>query len=222
MHLDSVAFFVPEPGRYIITITDGRNCNLSFPVNMAGCQAVGFQLPFLNAKTGDEICVDLKTTNFTKVGLFEMNIRWDTAVLEFVRTQNFNPALGGFGAGSIGQTSDKLGLALSWSDNTLTGITLPDSSTVVTFCFRVKGAWEQLAHFILEDRVTPSETVGTPDPARLGYIFRDGRVNVTDDILFTSVKTSGLECFGQTNGVIEVIADKGTAPYSDKFAENST
>jgi hypothetical protein len=45
-HLDSITYFVPEPGRYIITITDGRNCNMSFPVDMAGCQAVGFQLPF--------------------------------------------------------------------------------------------------------------------------------------------------------------------------------
>ncbi|WP_421794460.1 gliding motility-associated C-terminal domain-containing protein [Haliscomenobacter sp.] len=213
-HLDSVAFFVPQPGRYIITITDGRNCNKSFAVNMAGCQAVGFQLPFLNAKTGDEICVDLKTTNFTKVGLFEMNIRWDTAVLEFVRTQNFNAALGGFGAGSIGQTSDKLGLALSWSDNTLRGVTLADSSTLVTFCFRVKGALGTTSPLHFEGSRDPSETVGTPDPARLGYVFRDGRVNVSDDVLFTSVKLSGLQCSDKTDGVIEVIADKGVAPYT--------
>lgn len=212
-HLDSVSFFVPEPGRYIVTITDGRNCNMSFPVNMAGCQAVDFQLPYLNAKTGDEICVDLKTANFTKVGLFEMNIRWDTAVLEFVRTQNFNPALGGFGAGSIGQTSDKLGLALSWSDNTLTGITLPDSSTLVTFCFKVKGALGTTSPLHFEGSRDPSETVGTPDPAKLGYIFRDGQVNVTDDVLFTSVRSSGLNCKGDTDGVIEVIVDKGRAPY---------
>lgn len=212
-HLDSVAFFVPEPGRYIITITDGRNCNKSFAVNMAGCQSVGFQLPYLNAKTGDEICVDLKTTNFNKVGLFEMNIRWDTAVLQFVRTQNFNPALGGFGAGSIGQTSDKLGLALSWSDNTLKGISLADSSTLVTFCFKVKGPLGSTSPLRFVGSRDPSETVGTPDPAKLGYVFRDGQVNVTDDILFTSVKLSGLECAGQTNGVIEVIADKGIAPY---------
>ena len=213
-HLDSVAFFVPEPGRYIITISDGRNCNKSFAVNMAGCQAVGFQLPFLNAKTGDEICVDLKATNFNKVGLFEMNIRWDTAVLQFVRTQNFNAALGGFGAGSIGQTSDKLGLALSWSDNTLTGVTLADSSTLVTFCFKVKGALGTTSPLHFQGSRDPSETVGTPDPAKLGYVFRDGQVNVSNDVLFTSVKQSGLECFGLTNGVIEVIADKGTAPYS--------
>lgn len=212
-HLDSVSFFVPEPGRYIVTITDGRNCNMSFPVDMDGCQAVGFQMPFLNAKTGDEICVDLKTTNFKKVGLFEMNIRWDTAVLEFVRFQNFNAALGGFGAGSIGQTSDKLGLALSWSDNTLQGVTLADSATIVTFCFKVVGAKGTNSPLHFEGSRDPSETVGTPDPAKLGYVFRDGQVNVSDDILFTSVRSSGLNCRGETNGVIEVIVDKGRAPY---------
>lgn len=212
-HLDSVAFFVPEPGRYIVTITDGRNCNMSFPVNMAGCQAVKFQFPYLNAKTGDEICVNLTTSNFNKVGLFEMNIRFDTTVLEFVRTQNYNPNLGGLGSGSIGQTSDKAGLAISWSDNSLQGVTLPDSATIVTFCFRVIGPLGSSSPLELGESRSPSETVGTSDPFSLGYIFRDGQVNVTNDVLFTSVRTSGLNCKGDTDGVIEVIADKGQAEY---------
>jgi len=216
-HLDSVAFFVPEPGRYIVTITDGRNCNMSFPVNMAGCQAVKFQFPYLNAKTGDEICVNLTTSNFNKVGLFEMNIRFDTTVLEFVRTQNYNPNLGGLGAGSIGQTSDKAGLAISWSDNSLQGVTLPDSATIVTFCFKVIGPLGSSSPLELGESRSPSETVGTSDPFSLGYIFRDGQVNVTNDVLFTSVRTSGLTCVGDNDGVIEVIADKGVAPYSLKL-----
>lgn len=217
-HLDSVSFFVPEPGRYIVTITDGRNCNLSFPVNMAGCQAVGFQLPYLNAKTGDEICVNLTTTNFNKVGLFEMNIRFDTTVLEFVRTQNYNPNLGGLGSGSIGQTSDNAGLAISWSDNTLQGVTLPDSATIVTLCFRVIGPLGSESPLELGGSRNPAETVGTSDPFSLGYVFRDGQVNVTNDVLFTSIRTSGLNCKGDTDGVIEVIVDKGQAPYSLKLS----
>ena len=213
INLDSVSFFVPEPGRYIITVTDGRNCNKSFAVDMAGCKAVGFQLPFLNAKTGDEICVDLKTTNFNKVGVFEMNIRWDTTVLDFIRTQNFNPHLGGFGTGNIGQTSDKVGLAISWSDNTLQGVSLADSSTIVTFCFKVIGPLGSNSPLQLGESRNPSETVGTPDPASLGYIFRDGQVNVSNDVLFTSIRTSGINCKGDTDGVIDVVVDKGRAPY---------
>lgn len=212
-HLDSITYFVPEPGRYIITITDGRNCNMSFPVNMAGCQAVGFQLPFLNAKTGDEICVDLKTTNFKKVGLFEMNIRWDTKVLELVGPKNYNTSLGGFGPTNIGPTSDKLGLAISWSDPALQGVTLPDSASIFTLCFKVIGPLGSSSPLSLQGSRNPSETVGSSEPASLGYVFRDGRVNVSMDVLFTSITTSGLTCAGQTNGVIEVIADKGTAPY---------
>lgn len=213
IHLDSVTFFVPEPGRYIVTISDGRNCNMSFPVNMAGCQAVGFQLPFLNAKTGDQICVDLKTTNFNKVGAFEMNVRWDTTVLDLVRTQNYNPSLGGFGLGNVGNTSDESGLAISWFDNTLLGTTLPDSATIVTLCFNVIGPLGSSSPLQFGESRDPSETVGNSEPASLGYIFRDGQVNVTDDVLFTSVRTSGLNCKGDTDGVIEVIVDKGRAPY---------
>jgi gliding motility-associated-like protein len=212
-HLDSINFFVPEPGRYIITITDGRNCNMSFPVNMTGCQAVGFQLPFLNARTGDEICVDLKTTNFNKVALFEMNVSWDTTVLQLVRTQNFNPALTGFGSGNLGNTSDRRGLAISWFDNSLRGVTLPDSATILTFCFRVVGPLGSSSPLRFGGSRDPSETVGTSDPAKLGYVFRDGQVNVSNDVLFTSIRTSGLTCKGDTDGTIDVIVDKGRAPY---------
>ena len=52
----------------------------------------------------------------------------------------------------------------------------------------------------------------------MGYVFRDGQVNVTDDVLFTSVRTSGLNCKGDTDGVIEVIVDKGRAPYLVRLA----
>ncbi|AEE52186.1 hypothetical protein Halhy_4342 [Haliscomenobacter hydrossis DSM 1100] len=213
-HLDSVSFFVPEPGRYIVTITDGRNCNKSFAVDMGGCQAVGFQLPFLNAKTGDEICVNLTTSNFNRVGVFEMNVRWDTKVLELLRTQNYNPLLGGFGSSNLGETSDKLGLAISWSDPSLQGVNLPDSATIFTLCFRVIGALGSSSPLSFEGSRNPAETVGNTEPASLGYIFRDGQVNVSDDVLFTSIRQEGLLCSGETNGVIEVIADKGTAPYS--------
>lgn len=220
-HLDSVSFFVPEPGRYIVTITDGRNCNMSFPVNMAGCQAVGFQFPYLNAKTGDEICVDLKTFNFTKVGAFEMGIRWDTTVLRFSGSRNFNPNLGGFSTGNIGETSDGVGLKLSWNDNSLQGITLPDSASLLTLCFQVLGPLGSSSPLELEESRNSSETVGTADPFSLGYIFRDGQVNVTNDVLFTSVRTSGLDCRGDSDGVIEVIVDKGQAPYLVRLARTA-
>ncbi len=216
-HLDSVRFYVPEPGQYQINIEDGRSCGFTTTVDMAGCEAVTFTLPFRNARPNDQICVDLKVKDFRQVGAFEFNVQWDARVLQFERIANINTGLGGFtAAANTAPTPDGQGLSISWLD-AARNVDLPDSATLFQLCFRVIGAAGTQSPLRFLTPRFPYEAVGTNDPLPYGYIFRSGQINVSSDPLFVKIEATSAKCRNDNDGIITVTVDQGRAPYSVNY-----
>lgn len=216
-HLDSVRFYVPEPGQYQINISDGRSCDFTTTVDMAGCDAVTFTLPFRNARPNDQICVDLKVKDFRQVGAFEFNVQWDARVLQFERIANINTGLSGFtAAANTAPTPDGQGLSISWLD-AARNVDLPDSATLFQLCFRVIGAAGTQSPLRFLTPRFPYEAVGTNDPLPYGYIFRSGQINVSSDPLFVKIEATSAKCRNDNDGIITVTVDQGRAPYSVNY-----
>lgn len=212
-HLDTVRFFVPRPGTYEVLVEDGKSCEARFSVDMAGCEAVSFSLPFLNARPGDTVCLPLRVGNFNKVGALEMSFSWDTTVLDLVQARNFNTAMKGLGAGSISTSSGKL--VLSWLDANFTGgVTLSDNSVLFDFCFRVKGSFGSSSPVRIAPSIIPEETVGTTEPRPLGYILNSGQVNISSGALFLDLQQDSVGCQGGATGAFTIRVANGVPPYS--------
>ena len=212
-HLDTVRFFVPRPGTYEVLVEDGKSCEARFSLNMAGCEAVSFSLPFLNARPGDTVCLPLQVSNFSKIGALEMSFSWDTTVLGFLQAGNFNTNMKGLGAGSISIVGGKL--VLSWLDANFTGgVTLPDNTTLFEFCFRVKGNFGSSSPVRILPSIIPEETVGTTEPRPLGYILNSGQVNVSASTLFLDLRQDSVGCQGGASGAFTIRVANGVPPYS--------
>jgi gliding motility-associated-like protein len=212
-HLDTVRYFVPQPGTYEVLVEDGKSCEARFTLNMAGCEAVTFSLPLLNALPGDTICLPLRVKDFDKVGALEMSFSWDTTVLGFIQARNFNPDMKGLGTGSISTSGGKL--VLSWLDANLSGgISLPDNAELFSFCFRVKGSFGSSSPVRILPSIIPEETVGTTDPRPLGYILNSGQVNISANTLFLDLQQDSVGCQGGASGAFTIRVASGVPPYN--------
>lgn len=212
-HLDTVRYFVPQPGTYEVLVEDGKSCEARFTLDMAGCEAVTFSLPFLNARPGDTVCLPLRVRDFSKVGALEMSFSWDTTVLGFVQARNFNTDMKGLGGGSISISGGKL--VLSWLDANLAGgITLPDNAELFSLCYRVKGNFGSSSPVRIFPSIIPEETVGTTDPRPLGYILNSGQVNVSASTLFLDLQQDSVSCKGGATGAFTIRVANGVPPYN--------
>ncbi|MBV6426623.1 MAG: hypothetical protein KIPDCIKN_01136 [Haliscomenobacter sp.] len=212
-HGDSIRFFVPQPGSYTVIAEDGKSCEARFSVNMSGCNAVTFSLPFLNARPADSVCVDLTAQGFTNVGALEMDFAWDTTVIQFTGVRNYNAKMNGLGPGSTSLTGTSR-LNLSWLDPTFTGVTLNSGESVFQLCFVVTGDFGQSSPLQILPSAIPEETVGTPEPRPLGFILNSGQINVSADVLFLDLEQDSVSCDGGANGAFTITVANGVPPYA--------
>lgn len=211
-HLDTIRFFVPQAGTYEVLVEDGKSCEALFTVNMSGCDAVSFRLPFLNALPGDTVCVPLRVSNFRNVGALEMSFSWDSTVVDLLRVQNFNPQMNGFGPGSISENNGRL--FLSWLDPNFAGVTLSDSSALFELCFRIVGNIGQNSPLRISPSIIPEETVGSAVPSPIGYILNNGQINVSANVLFLSLSQDSVQCEGGSTGAFTITVANGVPPYN--------
>lgn len=212
-HEDTVRFFVPQPGDYNIVVEDGKSCGANFSVNMAGCSATTFELPFRNARPGDDLCVDLTVQDFNRISALELGVTWDESVVEYTGIQRINPGMSGLNTNLFGLNGGRDTLRLAWTDPAFLGVTLPDSATLFQICFRVIGRLGQNSPLRFLPPRRPNETVGDPNTVPFGYIFRNGQINLADAVLFVGVTTDSVRCNGESNGAITVTAANATPPY---------
>ncbi|MCB9081210.1 MAG: gliding motility-associated C-terminal domain-containing protein [Lewinellaceae bacterium] len=211
---DTVRFFVPEAGTYRIIAEDGISCSGEASVDMASCKSVIFSLPLQNARNGDVICLPLYVENFDNLLLTELRIRWDPTVLQFEQTRNRNTSLPGFDAGSINHNPGSDSLTISWFNTNLNLVSLPDSSILLELCFTVIGTIGETSPVAFLPPGPAKGVVGDDVGENIGYLLRDGRVNVSNDILFLNVSVDSIECKGQGNGALIVSVAQGTPPYN--------
>lgn len=213
-HLDTIRFFVPQPGNYQVIVSDGKSCEASFSVSMSGCNTVTFTLPFLNQLPGDSICTPVTVKDFSGVGALEMDFEWDATVLKYTGLGDIHAKMGGFGPGNVNLTRDSSRLNLSWLDAGFSGISVNNGDTLFSLCFVVIGALGDKSPIAIRPSSIPSETVGTPEPKPLGFILNAGQVNVSAAVLFFDVASDSVSCDGISDGKLQVTVANGQAPYS--------
>lgn len=212
-YLDTVRFFVPQPGTYEVIVEDGKSCEASFVVDLQGCDAVSFHLPYLNKLPGDTVCMPVTATGFTGVGVMELDISWDTSVLHYIKLADINPSLTGFNTANVNLTPNKSQLNIQWLDAALGGVSVPSGDTLFSLCFTVSGQLGDKSPVRFSPAMIPSETIGTPVPTPLGFIFNSGQVNVSTARMFFDVVVDSVSCNKMNDGQLLVIVAGGEAPY---------
>ncbi len=227
-HTDTVQFYIPEAGAYTITVSDNAGSTTSFAVDMQGCQTVDFTLPFLNALPGDTVCLPLEIAGFNGIGFMEFDITWDPAVLDLIRTENFNSDVTLLSPANLIESATNDRLNFSWADDPTnpSGVTVPDGSTLFTLCFRVVGTLGTTSPVSIVENTDPNETIGTQSvpEQRFGYRFNSGRVNVAAGALFAAIESKDLTCNVNNSGPgpdgsITVTLAQGLPPYSVQWED---
>lgn len=97
-----------------------------------------FSLPEFAAQQNDQVCMDLRVTNFTDIVSMQFSINYDSDLLSYAGTQGYQ--LPDLNSTNIGNPS--LGdLSVSWvSDDVINGTTMADSASIFQLCFDVLGS----------------------------------------------------------------------------------
>lgn len=214
-HNEMVEFFVPQPGVYNITVSDGKSCSHTFTMDMASCQSVTFVFPLENVSPAQLECLDITVRDFDRVSTMQFTIEWDPAVIDFADIQNANPLLGNL-TGLYSEVSPGV-LTFSWTDPNLgpNGITIPDGQVLFQLCFNVIGQLGDFSPIAMTGSVTPIEVgdPSTPEPFSYGVIVEGGSVIISNQELFFLVQQDSLSCPDAIDGSFTVTLADGTAPY---------
>ena len=109
-------------------------------------------------KSGEEVCLNVQVADFNNLLSMQYSIKWDPAVLQYVKTDNYQ--LEGIGPQNFGDNRTAEGLLTGlWIDNSLQGVTLPDGATIYQICFKAIGKAGQNTEVTLVDGPTPFEVI---------------------------------------------------------------
>ena len=110
-----------------------------FALGTLAAQEVVLKTPDLEVDPDETFSLDLQVEDFELITGLQFSVNWDPEVLEFVNVDNFGlPGLtteGNFGTMQVDQGI----LRFAWFHQELTGVTLPDMSTVFSVKFKVVG-----------------------------------------------------------------------------------
>ncbi|MCB9289073.1 MAG: hypothetical protein H6560_17320 [Lewinellaceae bacterium] len=95
------------------------------------------------ASVGDVVCLPVRVYNFTDIVGAAFTINYDSAHLNFIEVTGLNPNLPGFTAAfNIATPNNGLNagfIILNYFEQSLSGVSLSDGSTLFTLCFEVAG-----------------------------------------------------------------------------------
>ncbi len=230
---------VPVPGEYRISLSDGRSCGAETTIVMDQFEAsdnptrVVMECP-AGATVGQEFCIDITPQNYDSILGATFFICWDTAVLEFQRTDNVID-----GTWFLGTTLVANGALIvnPVSQDISGGNTYPDGSILFNICFVPKavGSGSTMIEFCTTDprpntNNIPDLIVANSDGSATELEFPTDPENqcppiiITDpDALNTLVLADSLKnaCPGDNNGSFSIQVLGGTPPYEVTWiAEN--
>jgi gliding motility-associated-like protein len=91
----------------------------------------------ITANVNDVVAVQVKVKNFNAILSFQYSMNWDPTKLQYLNNGT-SFGVSGLAASNFGTTETNQGrLSLSWFDNTLAGITLPDGTIAYTISYKV-------------------------------------------------------------------------------------
>ncbi len=139
-----------------LTTSNPITTNGGIIVDTIECDTVSLFLADATANCGEQICVDVTTTDFQDVFSFQFSLNWDPNILEFTSVGQFG--VSGLGASSFLQnTPGELGVA--WADPSALGVTIPDGSSLFQICFSAKDVNNATGDVIFSNSPTFTEFV---------------------------------------------------------------
>lgn len=173
--------------------------------------------------TNSDVCLELSTTNFKNVIGMQYAIKFDPAFLTHKSFDRLNAGLRGFSAGSINANNTTGFINLSWVDDQIAGVTLPDNAVIMRMCFTIKGTTGTSTVGI--DKTKTVELTDVNEKPIATQTF-NGTVSLgtspnAPSIVSPAVITN-VPCFGESKGAINIEVRNGTAPYTYKWSNNAT
>ena len=129
------------------------------PLNVCPSSGADVKLKYGNYTAGsnEEVCVELKTDNFSMIDGLQGTFEWDPAVLSYTRTQNYS--LTGMSSSLFGDFDAENGkLTYLWFDvSGSTPATVPTNGTLFEVCFDVVGQEGDATSLSHSDTPTPMQ-----------------------------------------------------------------
>lgn len=125
---------------------------------------------------GKVFCSNVQVRDFNSIMSMQYTTRWDPEVLTFSKVQGFG--LKDLSASNFGATRASEGhIAISWFDQDLKSITLPDGNTIYQICFEAAGnAGSSSALQFTGDPVIVE--ISNADGEIIGFSSRKARITI--------------------------------------------
>ncbi len=170
----------------------------------------------------EQVCVEVTTNNFENVLGLEFVMEYDPALLEFDTVQNLNLnqlTISSFGLPGVGVNVPGE-IKLSWFDQQVAGVDLPDGTVLFELCFTAVAS--SGSSTIDLDLTKPVEiTDANENP--IVYQQVPGSVVISSAPaleLASPAVVTGVSCFGDTNGAIDISIQGGSNTYTYLWSAN--
>ncbi len=218
-HNELFTFDVPAPGDYTIEVTDPNGCTSSFPVMMGSCQPVTLEMGDSTAAPGSLFCMPITVQDYNNITSLQLTISWDATVMTYNSIMGGNIPLAEISVGpGPGMITDSI--RINAFDFFFTPRTIPDGEVAFEVCFDIIGPLGSSSFVRIEDndQVEITGDISVPNN-RVGYIFNDGSVLVTDGTLMIDVSTICASPTSPAEGGFNFSAIGGMAPYDYTYEQ---
>ena len=182
-------------------------------------QCFTLELSAAEANPGDTICLDITARDFNEILSTQYSIRWNTEDLKYVAIENLNlPNLSFTNFGLLPELVDNGQVTLSWIDQSLNGVSLPDGAVLYSICFEVLAEEAGFYPVFFSENPTTIEFI-SQDFLELNANLINGGVQVPEEATvppFRIVNTcpTAASCTGGATAFINLSVEGGVPPYN--------
>lgn len=227
---ESDSFYIsnnPLPINIVTSKSNGNDIGLksnSSVVNIKSSIATDIQLNMGSyfVEEQSKICVDVLCKEIKEIQSIQFSIRWDSSI---VKLDSIVSILPGFSLSSYNVNNQNGYANLAW--NAATPITLPDGTSIFTFCFKSVG---------FDGQMTPITILGNPINIEITKLLKDnnclndstyivdlqstaGKITIKNIVFLSDtniVKTTCCNLF--RSGKINITPTGGTPPYQYQWS----